>query len=98
MRANEEVLVIPIIETRAGVDNVSDICAVEGIEQVFFGHADLGQDVGFTAESAAGPFRALWEQVLGAGRSHNVAVGAAFQSTFDTEADFVTVATDVGSV
>jgi 4-hydroxy-2-oxoheptanedioate aldolase len=97
-RTNEEVLVMPILETQAGVDNASEICAVEGVDHVFFGHADLGQDVRFTPESDPARFRELWERVVASGQLAGASVGAAFRSTFDGDADFVTVATDVGSV
>lgn len=97
-QANREILVVPIIETRDGVENAQEICAVEGIEFVFFGHADLGQDMGMTPESDPVIFRQMWEQVRDAAHGCDVKIGAAFRSTFDLEADFVTVATDVGSV
>ncbi len=49
--ANEETLVIAQIETRKGVENLSDILAVDGIDLVFLGTSDLSLDYGFTSPS-----------------------------------------------
>lgn len=44
--ANENVLVVPIIETVAGGRNVKEICQVDGLELVFFGPADYSASAG----------------------------------------------------
>jgi 4-hydroxy-2-oxoheptanedioate aldolase len=45
-RANEEIMVIPMIETRLGVERATDILSVEGIDMVLEGAADLSQSYG----------------------------------------------------
>jgi 2-dehydro-3-deoxyglucarate aldolase len=45
-RANEETLVIPLIETAEAAANIDDILAVEGLEAIFFGPADLSASLG----------------------------------------------------
>ncbi|WP_079913362.1 HpcH/HpaI aldolase/citrate lyase family protein [Paenibacillus sp. 32352] len=45
-RANEEVMVIPMIESRAGVDHAEMILSVPGIDMVLEGAADLSQSYG----------------------------------------------------
>ncbi len=46
--ANDEILVIAQIETRKAVDNVADILAVEGIDAVYVGPADLSLSYGLS--------------------------------------------------
>lgn len=44
--AADEVIVLPMIESRAGLANVDAIVAVEGVDGVFIGPGDLGQSLG----------------------------------------------------
>ena len=43
----QRALVLPMIETRAGVDAVEEIMAVPGVDGVYVGPADLGLSLGF---------------------------------------------------
>lgn len=43
--SNENTLMIPLIETRQGVENLAEIVAIEGVDYVFFGRGDLSQDL-----------------------------------------------------
>ena len=45
-RANGEILVAPMIETRLGVERIAEILAVPGIDMVLEGAADLSQSLG----------------------------------------------------
>jgi 2-keto-3-deoxy-L-rhamnonate aldolase RhmA len=45
-RANEEVLVIPIIETREAADGIDGILDIPGLRAIFFGPADLSANLG----------------------------------------------------
>ena len=45
-RANEEVCLLVQAETRLALDNLEDICAVDGIDGVFIGPADLSASMG----------------------------------------------------
>ena len=49
--ANNETLVIIHIETKAAVDQILEIVAVEGVDVVFIGPADLSQSLGFPGET-----------------------------------------------
>lgn len=49
-RSDAEVLTICQIETRAGVDNVEAIAAVEGVDLLFIGPMDLSADLGFLGQ------------------------------------------------
>jgi len=48
--ANEETLLIPLIETRAATEAIDDILAVPGLEAIFFGPADLSATNGYLGE------------------------------------------------
>ncbi len=45
--ANEHVLVVPIIETVSAQEQVSQMCAVDGVDIFFFGPADYSSSAGY---------------------------------------------------
>ena len=51
-KAHEEICVLVQVETREGLDNIEAICAVEGVDGVFIGPADLHASLGHTGETA----------------------------------------------
>ena len=51
-RAHEEICVLVQVETQAAVDNIEAICAVDGVDGVFIGPADLHASLGYTGEIA----------------------------------------------
>ena len=48
--ANENVLVVPIVETVRGIRQVPMMCQVEGVELMWFGPADLSSSAGFRGQ------------------------------------------------
>jgi 4-hydroxy-2-oxoheptanedioate aldolase len=44
--ANDEVLIIPMIETQEAIDNIDAICEVPGISGIYVGPSDLGLSLG----------------------------------------------------
>jgi len=48
--ANENVLVIPIVETVKAVRNVPMMCQAEGVDVMFFGPADLSSSAGYRGQ------------------------------------------------
>ena len=48
--ANENVLVIPMIESIDAVPNIADMCKVDGVEVFFFGPADFSSTAGFRGQ------------------------------------------------
>jgi 4-hydroxy-2-oxoheptanedioate aldolase len=56
-RANDDVLCIVMVETRAGLENLDEILAVPGIDAILVGPSDLGIDLGVGPQPAplAGP-------------------------------------------
>lgn len=49
-RTNEEVLIGPMIESKEGVENLSEILSVEGVDFVFVGPGDLSMSLGLTGQ------------------------------------------------
>lgn len=52
-RANDEVLVIPMIETKVGLDRADEICAVPGVDAIYVGPFDLSISLGGPPSKAA---------------------------------------------
>lgn len=48
--ADEETLIIPLIETRGAVEDIDAILNVSGLEAIFFGPADMSASYGFLGE------------------------------------------------
>ena len=60
--ADQETLIIPLIETREAVDHIDEILAVPGVEAIFLGPADLSASQGYLGQWE-GP--GVAEQILG---------------------------------
>lgn len=50
-RAHEELCVLLQVETKEALDNIEAICAVEGVDGVFIGPADLHASLGYLGET-----------------------------------------------
>jgi 2-keto-3-deoxy-L-rhamnonate aldolase RhmA/quercetin dioxygenase-like cupin family protein len=48
--ANENILVVPIVETVKGIRQVPMMCQVDGVELIWFGPADLSASAGFRGQ------------------------------------------------
>ena len=51
-RAQEEICLLVQVETQQALDNIEAICAVDGVDGVFIGPADLHASLGYTGEIA----------------------------------------------
>ena len=49
-RGNEETIVAAQIETKDALENVDEICAIDGLDMAFVGPGDLCTDMGLTAK------------------------------------------------
>lgn len=71
-RVEEEFLLIGQIESREGAGNIEEIAAVEGLDMLFIGPADLSASLGalgdFASETFAATFEALERAILDAGK------------------------------
>ena len=73
--ANEEILVIVMIETAKGVENIDEIFSVEGVDACFVGPSDLSLDMGIHQQLESKEFIATLDTIVEAGRDHGVAPG-----------------------
>jgi len=75
--ANETIVTMIQIETRAGVENVEEICAVPGVDLVFIGPNDLAQALlGYVPARGDEPeFVAAIDKIVAAARKHGKWVG-----------------------
>ncbi len=68
-QSNENILSIIMIESRAGVENIEAIAAVDGIDGIMFGPGDLSQDMGLDLVSDKAQLTAAWDRVRNAVRT-----------------------------
>jgi 2-keto-3-deoxy-L-rhamnonate aldolase RhmA len=73
--ANENVMVIPIIEQKQAVDNIEAIASVPGIDVLFIGASDLSYSLGVGGQRDHALVREAVAKVLAAGKKYNVPVG-----------------------
>jgi 4-hydroxy-2-oxoheptanedioate aldolase len=76
-RANETVLVFAQIETAEGLAAVDDICAVDGLDGLYVGPADLSMSLGLASFADFEDARLLeaLDAILQAARAHGVVPG-----------------------
>ena len=97
-RHNENVVLVPLLETVAGVENAGAIAAVDGIDYLFFGPADLSQDLGLDMYADSDQIREIFNKAQKAVHAAGALLGAPRGFGLDDEADFITLASDVGSI
>jgi 2-dehydro-3-deoxyglucarate aldolase/4-hydroxy-2-oxoheptanedioate aldolase len=102
--ANDRLLRIVQIENRAGLSNAEEIAAVDGVDALFVGPADLSGALGVFAEWDADDLTAAMERVVDAGRTAGVPVGTLTVDPDDIEMrldqgfDFLVVGKDTASL
>ena len=76
-QANNEILVMAMIETRQAVDNLDDILTVEGLNAVYVGPADLAQSYGLppTADHRDGMAFDAVQKIAERCRHHGIYAG-----------------------
>ena len=103
-KANEEILVVLMIEHVDAIRNIDEICATPGVDVVFVGPNDLTQSMGGPPvfENDSPEFNGALEKVLAAARKHGVAPGihvadaAAAKRRLDQGFQFVAVISEIG--
>lgn len=63
-RAGEQICLLVQIETRQGVENLAQILAVDGVDGVFIGPADLSADMGFAGNPRHPEVQAVIEKAI----------------------------------
>src|SRR5512145_3380903 len=101
-RAHEEICVLVQVETQAALDNIEAIAAVEGVDGVFIGPADLHASMGYTGEIANPKVKPVIDDAIRRIRKAGKAPGILTPSEADARhwlecgALFVAVGSDVG--
>jgi 4-hydroxy-2-oxoheptanedioate aldolase len=70
--ANDEIEVIPMIETQEGVDNIDEILSVPGITGIYIGPSDLGLSLGLipTLDREEPLILGIYEKLLASCKKH----------------------------
>lgn len=101
-RADSEICLLVQVETRAGIDNVEEISAVDGVDGIFIGPADLSASLGYRGQPSHPEVLARIEQAIAriraAGKSPGIlsADVAAARRYLELGCLFVAVGTDMG--
>jgi 4-hydroxy-2-oxoheptanedioate aldolase len=101
-RAHEELCLLVQVETQAALDSIEAICAVDGIDGVFIGPADLHASLGRTGEIAHPEVKPVIDQAIRRIRKAGKAPGILTPNEADARrwlecgALFVAVGADVG--
>ena len=74
-RANDDVLVVIMIETQEALNNLDEILSVKGVDVAFIGPDDLSLNLGIFQQKHRPEFIAAVRRVLDACRKHDVAPG-----------------------
>jgi 2-keto-3-deoxy-L-rhamnonate aldolase RhmA len=82
-RANQDVLVVPMIEDREGVDAIDEIASLPGVNLIIEGAADLSQSLGVPWQPRHPSVRAALEQAQAAAQARGVPYCAALRTPED---------------
>jgi 4-hydroxy-2-oxoheptanedioate aldolase len=102
--ANEEIAVIPMIETKQAVERLDDILAVPGIDAVYVGPADLSITLGLPPGMDNGsPFEEARIAIAEACKRHGVTAGIHASAALAAKHaaagyQMITVSSDSGSI
>src|ERR1700757_1098080 len=102
--ANNEILVIPMIETQQGIDNIDEILSVPGINGIYIGPSDMGLSLGLipTLDREEPLILGIYEKLLASCKKHGKFAGlhngtAAYAARMiGMGFRFVTIANDSG--
>ncbi|MCK9479633.1 MAG: aldolase/citrate lyase family protein [Firmicutes bacterium] len=73
--ANDEIVVMIMIETKEAVENIEEIVSVEGVDGVFIGHYDLSGSYGVPGETEHTYITEAKDKVLRACKKYNKVIG-----------------------
>ncbi|MEX0282437.1 MAG: HpcH/HpaI aldolase/citrate lyase family protein [Arenibacterium sp.] len=99
--ADDQICLLVQVESRAGIEALDEILAVEGVDGVFIGPADLSADMGFQGNAETPEMRQLIGETLGriakAGKSPGILgmSDGGIERYLSEGARFVAVAADV---
>ena len=73
--SNDEVLVVPMIETKDALANLDEILSVKGVDAIFVGPDDLSLNLGIFQQKTHPEFKNALKKILAACHKHGVAPG-----------------------
>jgi 2-dehydro-3-deoxyglucarate aldolase len=99
---NDQICVLVQIESRAGLENLDGICAVEGVDGIFIGPSDLAAALGHLGNAGHAEVQAAMQDIFACAGRHGRTVG--ILATVEADArryleqgvQFVAVGTDQG--
>jgi len=100
--ANEQVCLLLQVESRAGLAAIEEIAAVDGVDGIFIGPADLAADMGFLGNPGAAEVQARvregLQRIIDTGRAAGILTADQdlAKSYVDMGASFVAIGSDVG--
>ena len=101
-RAHEEICVLVQVETQSALKNIEAICAIDGVDGVFIGPADLHASMGYAGETANAAVKPLIDDAVRRIRKAGKAPGILTPNDADARhwlecgALFVAVGSDAG--
>ena len=72
---HDRTLVIAMIETKQGLENVDAIAAVPGVDVLWLGHFDMSNFLGIPGQFAHPTFQDAIKKIIGAAKKHGKAAG-----------------------
>lgn len=69
--ANERTIVMPLIETKEGIDEVDKIAAVPGVDVLWLGHFDLTNFLGVPAQFKSAKYLKAIDKMCAAAKKHD---------------------------
>lgn len=99
--ANGETLVLVQIETQAGLNNVEEIAAVDGVDGLFIGPGDLSVSLGTFDADPDDEFEAAIARIIDAATAADISVGTVIGSPDEIETwldrgvDYLSVGSDL---
>jgi 2-keto-3-deoxy-L-rhamnonate aldolase RhmA len=86
---NDNTLVVCMIETREGLENVDSIAAVEGVDVVHVGSTDLLTAMGKSGQYGSPEHLAALERVMAAAKKHGKVPGVGGDRNVQRQAEFI---------
>ncbi len=97
--ANDEICLIVQVESARAIENIDAIAAVDGVDVVFIGPADLSADMGFIGNADAPEVKAAVkhavERIRAAGKAVGIIGGGDYVEMRDLGVTFLGMAADV---